>query len=797
MEYDTLGNKLTLAQAGYFADSKVKRAGKLIVCYHYTNEDFDSFDDTKINSGASAGFNMFGSGFYFTDNGNAKYNVKYKKVVYLNITKPYYLGLADSLEQIKDFITKAGGDFSKYSDTTANTFVAIHECCNITGREQKEFFAKEIRRQGYDGIIARGKNFSDYVVYKSNQVKLIENKNPTESENMNENIRESIDFDEFATVQRQNEYLYKFYNDGYGSNSYTKARLALIQDFKTEANKYPYFVIRTSKWYDPEGLDIKDNDYNIVFAGTYAECQEKIDRIYENTLRKNANELIHVEDYEKGKYVKIYAERAIAKSLYSIIKNPGNIKEVNENMKLREGFDEEIDNIFTDEVLNDLHKCAATFLRQFIYAPTKGVYDEKKAEIYKKELLKRLAEVNMLEEADKAMAWKDLKLKFLDSLGIEEALRAKDLRPYRALWRMAKKAGYYYVNVLPAPKKLMPLFETTESLKEASIDPKAMPSEDKDTLLKKVVKVLSDAGINTYTLGLTLEQGGIDYDSDKIKKLKSALFEMYKNGSPSKEDIMKVIGDDTKTNTEKAKIINESYTEDDMDTPETFTPEEQEEYEIDETGLQQEYPYDQYRHCVWCGKVWPESDMAFDIDLGWICPHCEEAIMSHGERLTIIENKNRTNKKSIKDLHEEYDDIDKALLKDMIYDGIHAAIKEEGLDLDQEVIDDCAEQVFQEYTEVGNTLQIYELINKALGLTESLTERIDTINTDINVEDALKKVYNNDFEEMQRLAEIIGIDTAADLDNFLGREAMIDEEPIDTLKRYIRTTFDDTIPANK
>ena len=189
--------------------------------------------------------------------------------------------------------------------------------------------------------------------------------------------------------------------------------------------------------------------------------------------------------------------------------------------------------------------------------------------------------------------------------------------------------------------------------------------------------------------------------------------------------------------------------------------------------------------------------MAFDIDLGWICHHCEEAIMSHGERLTIIEGKNRANKKSIKDLHEEYDDIDKALLKDMIYDGIHAAIKEEGLDLDQEVIDNCAEQVFQEYTEVGNTLQIYELINKALGLTKSLTERIDTINTDINVEDALKRVYNNDFEELQRLAEIIGIDSAADLDNFLGREAMLDEEPIDTLKRYIRTTFDDTIPANK
>lgn len=60
-----------------------------------------------------------------------------------------------------------------------------------------------------------------------------------------------------------------------------------------------------------------------------------------------------------------------------------------------------------------------------------------------------------------------------------------------------------------------------------------------------------------------------------------------------------------------------------------------------------------------------------------------------------------------------------------------------------------------------------------------------------DAKEAVKRVYNNDFEEVQRLAELIGIDTAASLEKFMQREALIDEEPLDTLRRYILATFSD------
>ncbi|MBO7078192.1 MAG: hypothetical protein J6W64_00085 [Bacilli bacterium] len=100
-----------------------------------------------------------------------------------------------------------------------------------------------------------------------------------------------------------------------------------------------------------------------------------------------------------------------------------------------------------------------------------------------------------------------------------------------------------------------------------------------------------------------------------------------------------------------------------------------------------------------------------------------------------------------------------------------------------------------EYKEPVNAMKIRKH-EKAIK-DESLTERIDTINKNINVKDALKRVYNNDFEETQRLAELIGIDSAADLEDFISKEGLIDEEPIDTLKRYINATFEDTIAVKE
>ena len=85
-EYDSEGNQLTKAQAQFFKNSKVRDdKGRLLVCYHGTDKEFDEFKKEK----ALQNFSVFGNGFYFLDNeeGTREYGNKAKKC-YLNMTNP-------------------------------------------------------------------------------------------------------------------------------------------------------------------------------------------------------------------------------------------------------------------------------------------------------------------------------------------------------------------------------------------------------------------------------------------------------------------------------------------------------------------------------------------------------------------------------------------------------------------------------------------------------------------------------------------------------------------------------------
>ena len=39
--------------------------------------------------------------------------------------------------------------------------------------------------------------------------------------------------------------------------------------------------------------------------------------------------------------------------------------------------------------------------------------------------------------------------------------------------------------------------------------------------------------------------------------------------------------------------------------------------------------------CLWCGELFPESELRKEIDLGHLCDHCIMAIHSRGERLNL------------------------------------------------------------------------------------------------------------------------------------------------------------------
>jgi rubrerythrin len=69
----------------------------------------------------------------------------------------------------------------------------------------------------------------------------------------------------------------------------------------------------------------------------------------------------------------------------------------------------------------------------------------------------------------------------------------------------------------------------------------------------------------------------------------------------------------------------------------TFTPEEMEEYGIDEDGCSID-GYDEYVRCTWCEDIYTKDMCGFEADFGWLCDRCQAAITSRGERLSMIIN---------------------------------------------------------------------------------------------------------------------------------------------------------------
>ena len=73
------------------------------------------------------------------------------------------------------------------------------------------------------------------------------------------------------------------------------------------------------------------------------------------------------------------------------------------------------------------------------------------------------------------------------------------------------------------------------------------------------------------------------------------------------------------------------------DFEESFTPEEMEEFNMDEEGNSLD-GYDRYVRCTWCDEIYTESECDFEYNLGWLCDRCQSAITSRGERLMLVSN---------------------------------------------------------------------------------------------------------------------------------------------------------------
>lgn len=157
--------------------------------------------------------------------------------------------------------------------------------------------------------------------------------------------------------EKTNEVIYEnlkeeHINEGIDVESTGKSRMPLykaigaVQKFNEDAKAYPYWVIKSSKWYDPEGLDIQNKDYNIEYAGTEQECKDKISQIIDKANNNKYGDMV-IEDYSDT-FVKIYYPHAISKAVFSVIKNP----HMNESLKENFYWDEE-DSFFTRDDLDE------------------------------------------------------------------------------------------------------------------------------------------------------------------------------------------------------------------------------------------------------------------------------------------------------------------------------------------------------------------------------------------------------------------------------------------------------------
>ena len=185
LKQDSEGKELSEGQREYFKNSKVlDDDGNLRVVYHGSKSAPTVFKNEFISS-----WNAFGKGFYFTtDKSKAtRYAKDSLYESYLNIEKPFITNDRNSLDLLYKQINNTKQDIDSYSDEKGVGGSEFFRICNYLD-DIGVNVSKIIQELGFDGIIHQGYEDTEYVVYDSKQIKLTDNLNPTE----NEDIRYSL-----------------------------------------------------------------------------------------------------------------------------------------------------------------------------------------------------------------------------------------------------------------------------------------------------------------------------------------------------------------------------------------------------------------------------------------------------------------------------------------------------------------------------------------------------------------------------------------------------------------------------
>jgi hypothetical protein len=183
---DNQGRELSKGQQEFFKDSKVRdENGNLLTVYHGGNGEYTVFDQKFFNTNEKSG-DYVGEGFYFAKNkGTAyKYGTNIKEV-YLNMTNPLIINTEQDAKTYRESFDglynptepeeiRIRDEMRKYSKT-----YDYHQLM----KENPKTIREEVQKRGYDGLIDN--LYGQYAVFNSNQIKNVDNLNPTDNDDIN------------------------------------------------------------------------------------------------------------------------------------------------------------------------------------------------------------------------------------------------------------------------------------------------------------------------------------------------------------------------------------------------------------------------------------------------------------------------------------------------------------------------------------------------------------------------------------------------------------------------------------
>ena len=201
---DSEGRPLTKEQREWNRGNKaVDEDGDLIVMYHGSDNDFTVFDKAKKGTSSGEEWTDTKLGFFFSDN--------YNYALYFGDAREFYIKMTNPL------------DFFNLTDVDKNIFKEhFNQLKEYSENKEwgkfKEYLANneeayDILTKNYDSIMCKGYT-SEFIVFEPNQIKNVDNTNPTE--------------DADIRYSQQNEGWQSFLDDNFESKG-TKTRLSDIK----------------------------------------------------------------------------------------------------------------------------------------------------------------------------------------------------------------------------------------------------------------------------------------------------------------------------------------------------------------------------------------------------------------------------------------------------------------------------------------------------------------------------------------------------------------------------------------